>query len=215
MALTAAQITGLNNMNVYAQRAALGTLVSRTSGTAQTVTSTTPGTIRASQGSIVGSATGIQSGNLVGARGDCTLSGTVTGGAFLYGSQGKLIVTGTMNHADSRLCGSLAQLDISAGTYTTGQLSALWVDAGATASSSAISTKGGGQFNLIRAQNTTAATCNAIIYGYGKADYALDLSDNSAGWLDAGSGASANCTGHIKIKINGVDGYLRVYQTAS
>lgn len=218
MALTATQISGLNNMNVYAQRAALGTIVSNLNGTAKTVSTTALGTVRVAQGSGIASGTSIASGNLVGARGDVTLSGTITaGGAYLYGSQGKLIVTGTMNHADSRLCASLAQLDISAGTYTAGQLSALWVDAGSTASVSAVSTKGGGQFNLLRITNTTAASSNAVIYAYADADYFMDLGAPSgdADWFDAGTGASANVSGHIKVYLNGAAAYLRVYATAS
>jgi hypothetical protein len=130
MALTTLQITQLDNMNVASQRAGgLGTIISQLTGTSKAVATTALGTVRVAQGSGTASATGIASGNLVGARGDVTLSGTVTGGAYLYGSQGKLLVTGTMNHADARLCGSLAQLDISQGTYTAGQLSVLWVDA--------------------------------------------------------------------------------------
>jgi hypothetical protein len=218
MALTAAQISGLNNMNVYAQRAGLGTLVSQGNGTAKTVSTAALSTVRVLQGSGIASGTDIASGNLVGARGDVTLSGTITaGGAFLYGSQGKLIVTGTMNHADARLCGSIAQLDISAGTYTAGQLSALWVDAGSAASASAIATKGGGQFNLIRITNTTSASSNAVIYAYADADYLLELGapGGNADWFDAGTGASASVTGHIKVKLNGADAYIRVYQTAS
>jgi hypothetical protein len=218
MALTTLQITQLDNMNVASQRAGgLGTIISQLTGTSKAVATTALGTVRVAQGSGTASATGIASGNLVGARGDVTLSGTVTGGAYLYGSQGKLLVTGTMNHADARLCGSLAQLDISQGTYTAGQLSVLWVDAGASASASAVSTKGGGQFNLLRLTNTTAASTNAIIYAYGDSDYLLDLGapGGNADWFDAGTGASASCSGHIKVYLNGTAAYLRVYGSAS
>lgn len=183
-----------------------------------TVATTALGTVRAVYGNAVASASAIASGNLVGSRGSVTLSGTITaGGAFLYGAQGKLIVSGTMNHADSRLCGAIAQLDISAGTYTAGQLSALWVDAGATASASAVSTKGGGQFNLIRITNTTAANANAVIFAYAEADYLFDLGGpgGNADWFDAGTGASANCSGHLKVYLNGTAAYLRVYESTS
>jgi hypothetical protein len=218
MTLTAAQISGLNNMNRYAQNAQLGTILSQADGTSKTVATTALGTVRVAQGSGIASGTAIASGNLVGARGDVTLSGTITaGGAYLYGSQGKLIVTGTMNHADARLCGSLAQLDISAGTYTAGQLSAMWVDAGATASASAIATKGGGQFNLLRVTNTTAANSNSAMLVYADADYLFDLGapGGNADWFDAGTGATGTCTGHIKVNLNGVAGWLRVYSSAS
>jgi hypothetical protein len=218
MALTTLQIAQLNNMNEAAQRSQLGTIVSNLSGTSKTVSTTALGTVRVAHGSGIASASAIASGNLVGARGDVTLSGTITaGGAYLYGSQGKLIVTGTMNHADARLCGSMAQLDISAGTYTAGQLSALWVDAGATASSSAVSTKGGGQFNLLRITNTTAASSNAAILVYADADYLMDLGGpgGNADWFDAGTGASANVSGHLKVNLNGSAAFIRVYGSAS
>ncbi len=218
MALTALQISQLNNMNAAAQRATLGTIIGQMTGTTKTVSTTALGTVRAAHGSITASGTAISGGNVVGARGDATLSGTITaGGAYIYGSQGKLIVTGTMNHADARLCGSIAQLDISAGTYTAGQLSALWVDAGASASASAIATKGGGQFNLLRLTNTTAASSNALIYGYADADYLLDLGapGGNADWFDADTGVSGTCTGHLKGNFNGVPGWLRIYSSAS
>lgn len=183
-------------------------------GTA-TITTAALGTVRNGYFKVIsgvgGSAT---SGNLVGVRGEVSIpSGdTIGGGIYLYGSQGKLTFAGVMDHADSRLCASLAQLDISAGTYTTGQLSALWVDAGATASASAISTKGGGQFNLLRITNTTAALSNALIYGYADADYLFDLGGpgGNADWFSE----SGTCTtpgqahGWLKIYLNGTAKYI-------
>lgn len=216
MALTSLQITQLNNMNAAAQRAGLGTLLNSPQGST-TVATTALGTVRNVYGKITGSATGITSGNIVGVRGEANLTGTVTGGAFIYGTQGKLIVTGTMNHADSRLTAMIAQLDISAGTYTTGQLSALWVDAGATASASAVSTKGGGQFNLLRITNTTAASSNSAILVYADADYLFDLGGpgGNADWFDAGTGATASVSGHLKVNLNGTPAFIRVYASAS
>lgn len=184
----------------------------------KTITGTALSTTRAILGAATASGTAIASGNLVGVRGSVTLSGTITaGGAYLYGAQGKLIVSGTMNHADARLCGMLAQLDISAGTYTAGQMSALWVDAGATASASAVSTKGGGQFNLLRITNTTSASSNAAILVYADADYLMDLGGpgGNADWFDAGTGATAGVTGHLKVMVNGTAKYIRLYETAS
>jgi hypothetical protein len=140
------------------------------------------GTVRAIIGQITASGAAIISGNVVGVRGLCTLSGTITaGGAYLYGLQGKLAVTGTMNHADARLCAVIAQLDISAGTYSAGQLSALWVDAGASAGSAH---DGGGQFNLIRITNTTIAIPNSVIFVYAEASYLFDLAGGPGGNAD-------------------------------
>lgn len=164
-----------------------------------------------------GSAT---SGNLVGVRGEVSIpSGdTIGGGIYLYGAQGKLTFAGTMNHADSRLCAGLAQLDISAGTYTTGQLSALWVDAGASASASAVSTKGGGQFNLLRITNTTAASSNALIYGYADADYLFDLGGpgGNADWYSLdGTAGSSSAKGWLKIYVGGAARYIALTDSVS
>jgi hypothetical protein len=54
-----------------------------------------------------------------------------------------------------------------------------------------------------------------LIYGYSKAAYFADLTDNGGGYLISGSGASSAVTGYIKVKINGSDAYVRVYAGAS
>ena len=62
------------------------------------------GTVRLIHGAITASHAAIASGTIAGVRGLVTLSGVISaGGAYLYGAQGKLIVTGTMDHADALL----------------------------------------------------------------------------------------------------------------
>lgn len=183
-----------------------------------TISTAALGTVRRVHGQITTSNAAISGGSVAGVRGLVTLSGGVTaGGAYFYGAQGKLTMSGTMNHADARLCGLIAQLDISAGTYTAGQLSCLWVDAGASSSASAVSTKGGGQFNLIRITNTTTANANAVIFAYAEADYLFDLGGpgGNADWFDAGTGATSTCSGHLKVYLNGTAAYIRVYDAAT
>ena len=150
-----------------------------------TVTTAALGTVRAIVGNVTASGTDISGGLITGVRGHSTASGTITaGGAYVIGTQGKLTVTGTMNHEDSRLAALFGQLDISAGTYTNGQMSCLWVDAGASASVSAASTGGGGQFNMLRVTNTTTANANAIMYAYAAADFFLQFgSPLDADWF--------------------------------
>lgn len=159
----------------------------------KTVTGTALGTVRGVHGQVTAETAAIASGNVVGARGLCTLSGTITaGGAYLYGAQGKLVITGTMNHADARLCGLLAQIDTTGATLTAGQLSALWVDHGA-----GVTGAGGGQFNMIRITNTVVGSKpNAIIYAHSNATNVLDLSapGGTMDWLVA-AGTSANSAG--------------------
>jgi len=160
----------------------------------------------------------ISGGNARGVRGNAYLTGQITaGGAYVFGSQGKLIVgsAGVMNHADARLAGGYSQLDISQGTFTAGQLSGHWVDMGATASASAIATKGGGQCNVLRLQNTTAMVPNAIIYGYSKADFVLELGapGGTADWFNASDTLNTpSCT--LKMKgPNGSTFYVQGYST--
>ena len=77
-----------------------------------TISTAALGTVRTIYGEITASNAAISGGTIAGVRGLATLSGSITaGGAYIYGAQGKLAITGTMNHADSRLCGLIAQLD--------------------------------------------------------------------------------------------------------
>ena len=97
--------------------------------------------VRAIIGSITASGTGMTSGySATGVRGIATIAGTITGNAYVYGSQGKFVAGGTIG-GQSWVTGTLAQMDLSAATtYTanTGGTMALWVDAGASAHSNAI-----------------------------------------------------------------------------
>jgi hypothetical protein len=160
----------------------------------QTVSTAAMGTVRGIHGQVTGSHAAIASGNIVGVRGLATLSGVNSaGGAYFYGAQGKLVVTGTMNHADSRLCAVLAQLDTTGATLTAGQISALWVDHGA-----GITGAGGGQFNMIRITNTVSGSKpNAVIYAHSDATYLLDLSapGGTMSW-QAAAGASSGSWGN-------------------
>jgi len=135
----------------------------------------------------------------------------ITGGAYLYGGQHKFTLGGgTINHADSRVCASLVQLDLSTGTYTAGQLSALWIDAG---TSSAMANNGG-QFNMLRITNTTILVPNAVVYIYSEGSYLLDLGGpgGNADWFGAGSSGGATRKYKLKVKCpDGSDGYMSVY----
>jgi len=182
-----------------------------------TIATAALGTVRSVIGNITASHAAIASGNVVGVRGLCTLSGVISaGGAFLYGVQGKLIVTGTMNHADSRLCAGISQLDGTGGTFTAGQLSGHWIDVvGFTGA-------GGGQFNLLRMTATTpGCKPNALLYAHSNGTYVLDLSapGGTTDWyaaagVSAGSaGAATHCAaqGVMKIVIGGVPWFIPVF----
>lgn len=170
----------------------------------KTSTATALATTVGQEGILTLSATGITSGNGWGSAGLTTMSGTVTGGAFIFGSYGKLILSGTENHADSRMAAAFFKVDASSGTCTAGQLSGIWVDMGTTGPAGGFAN---GQTNIVRATNTTSSSVNAIIYGYGKATYAADLSDNGGGWAFT-TGAPATAAGGLKINLNGNTRYI-------
>ena len=125
----------------------------------------------------------------------------ITGAAYVYGGQHKFSLgAGTINHADSRVCASLVQMDISTGTYTAGQLSALWVDAGAASAM----VNNGGQFNMVRITNTTACVPNAVIYIYSKATYLFDIGGDSPDFIVAGAGTYSTADGYLAVQIGEV-----------
>lgn len=136
---------------------------------------------------------------------------SITGGAYIYGGQHKFTLGGgTINHADSRVCAGMVQLDLSTGTYTAGQLSALWIDCGAASAM----VNNGGQFNIVRITNTTAVVPNAVMYIYAEGSYLLELGGpgGNADWFAATASGGATRKYAIKVKCpDGVDGYLSVY----
>ena len=195
----------VNEWNVTGTETVVGVITqSKTSATADA------GTVRGVHGQVTASHGAISAGSIAGVRGLATVSGIVSaGGLYAYGAQGKLVVSGTMNHADSRLCGLLAQLDISAGVYTAGQISALWVDAGATSVAGAL----GGQFNMLRITNTTVSVPNAVIYAYSEGSFLLDLDGpgGNADWYTATAAGGATRSHKLKVKVGGTTGYISVY----
>ncbi len=176
---------------------------------ANTTTATALGTTYPIQNLLTLSATGIVSGNGFATRSLTTISGTVTGGAFVSGIRAGLTLSGTQNSADSRVNALFAKIDASAGTATAGYLDAIWADMGATGPSGGWGTNS----NCIRCTNTTSGTINSIFYGYGKATFGMDMSDNGAGWV-ATAGTASTAAGGIKINANGNVRYIQLYSGA-
>lgn len=185
--------------------------------------SATPGTVRAITGSVtVGADLSMTSGNLVGARGDLTVgSGETAGGtAYLYALQGKLIGGGTFA-SGLNAAAAVAQWDFSTGTYTSGIVSGLWIDAGASASASAQSTSFGGASQLLRMTNTTnagAAKTTQLIDIYANSDtfMALGAPADTIAYIAAAGTGSGSCaetggmvaTKVIHITVSGVDYWI-------
>jgi hypothetical protein len=131
---------------------------------------------------------------------------TVNAGAYIAGGQSKFKLTGTLNHADSRVAAHLVQMDLSAaGTYTAGQLSAIWIDCGATSAMA----DNGGQFYIARITNTTAASPDGVFFVYATADYLFDLGGpgGSVAWIVSGA-VGGSQDKKLKIKLHGTDYYI-------
>ena len=189
------------------------------SGFQGSVSTTNPSTVRQVYGKLTlnyaGNVTvGGGTGSVAGVRGEISgATGTTLKDGFYYGAQGKFTLGGSTIQETSaaRYAGVLAQLDVSSGAMTSGQLSALWADMGSTAAGAFAP-----ETNVIRAQNTTAQAVNAILYGYGKATYGLDLSDNGGGWLSTTGTAGATATkGWLKVNINGATRYIPLTDSVS
>lgn len=205
-----------NVLNVAINGTNVGNFSSAGLTTATTLGTTNPATTRNVFGKLTLNYAGNVTisggtGSVAGTRGEITgASGTTLKDGFYYGAQGKFTLGGaTIDQTSAaRFCGVIAQLDVSSGTMTNGQLSALWADMGATAAGAFAA-----ETNVIRATNTTSQAVNSILYGYGKATYAADLSDNGGGWAST-TGSSSSGAGALKVYINGAVRYIQLYSDA-
>jgi len=157
--------------------------------------SATPGTIR----SIVGSATtytSMTSGNIVGTRGQVTFGGNVTGTAFAYGTQGKIIAgANTINVGSSMVYGVMGQLDLSGTTVTAGYVAGVGSDIFGVSSGTVAA-------DLFYGQHADGGTINSYLRAYGKATYAFEFDLNSGTAVTsvaAGSAASL----WIRVRVDG------------
>ena len=137
-----------------------------------TVTSATPGTVRAIVGSMTETATVMTSGNIVGVRGTVNMVGA--SGGFVYGVQGKVIPTGTLSGSEWT-AGLFGQLDISNATINAGQAAPIWGDYGTT---SGTLTNQTGLYGIAMT-NTTAAVLAGQLYLYGGATNLMLLNTNA------------------------------------
>jgi hypothetical protein len=162
MASTSQAVEGTNSSRLI-------TAATMTSSMVKLVPTAALGTVRGVVGSVTANNSAIASGSIAGTRGLVTISGVNDGGGiYAYGAQGKLVITGTMNHADSRYTAGMSQLDATGATLTAGQLSGHWIDI------SGISGAGGGQFNAIRITANKDAKPASLIYGQLDASYVFD-----------------------------------------
>lgn len=214
--LIANNLSDLNNAATARNNIGLGSASSVAFGLTTATSSTssaTPGTIRSFIGSMTNSNTVMTSGNLVGVRGVVNYVGA--SGGFLYGTQGKLITTGTIS-GSSWNAGIFGQLDISSATINAGQMAPIWGDYG---SSSGTLTDQSGLYGIAMT-NTTAAVLQGQLYLYGGAQNLMLLETNSGlsgvtYFKNAGSSAGSwgnatppTPTKVLKILVDGTAYYL-------
>ena len=190
--------------------------------------SATPGTLRDVRGEIsVGTAAApvnMTAGNLVGVRGGVTVptGSTVSNYAdYLYGAQGKAILPGNVTAAN--IAGLMGQWDISATTLgaSGSSLSVAWLDAGATASASAVSNLPGNDSSILRMTNTTSAATAQIIESVANAAVFMALSANGlaqpayvqATNTSCGSAGAVTASKALAVTIGGTPYYIPLCPT--
>jgi hypothetical protein len=89
----------------------------------------------------LGAAVTSVTGSVASVRGNTTLAtgATITGASYLYGTQGKLTIQGSLNSTAEVSAGIVGQLDLSAALSSSAPIAAGWFDCGATASATIIS----------------------------------------------------------------------------
>jgi hypothetical protein len=147
-------------------------------------------------------------GSVAAIRGNTTLAagGTISSG-FVYGTQGKLTLQGTLANGSGFNAGIFGQVDTSAAgfVHTSGYLAPIMGDFGATSN---LATDANA--NMIALLNTTNCIIHSALLFTGNANYLFDVTDLSFG----GAHFVATQTGittlakSLKVHVNGTDYYI-------
>ena len=118
-----------------------------------------------------GTATIPASGSIAGVRGEVSIPTMKTfQDGFLFGTQGKGIITGTLNQTSAgRVAGVLGQIDTTSGTLTSGQVSAVWADLQGNSANA--------ETYPLRVSNSASVSPPALGFFVGHATAALSFSD--------------------------------------
>ena len=144
-------------------------------------------------------------------RGNTTIkSGTTVTTGFVYGTQGKVTIKGSLTSANWS-AGILGQIDLSAGHHTgTGWLSAIWGDMGATSLDAS-------DVNAVVSllTNTTADEILAGIHIDTNSTYGMSFTDEGGGhgagkWIKAAAVGGSQTT-KLKVFVNGAAMYIPLY----
>ena len=186
---------------------------------APVISSATPPTTRVvdSEPSITGTSVAVAGdGSIAAIRGNVTVAtGTTITAGYLYGVQGKITLKGTLDTVLGEYQAAVvAQLDTSAATaVTSGNLSALWVDGGASTA------LGNGKYNMINVTNTVAANAGAVLSFAGNATdlFVLNTDNAISGSFLRPVTTVSSMVGSLAISYwNGssmVTGYLPIYSS--
>jgi len=179
-----------------------------------TTTSASLGTVRYLLSDVtLTPATTVSATSTAAVRGNITLSAgkTLTDG-FFYGTQGKFTgTTGTMDQTSAgRIAGVIGQVDLGTMTITEGQVSCVWADlqgSGPTFTSTEV--------NIIRATNSSATTCNAMMFFYGQSTYFFTAARDGGTPTYFGASAPTSLAKSLKIDVSGTTYYIGLYTAAS
>jgi hypothetical protein len=242
IAITSA-FSGVNMISLAGTGSNAGILISGVCGTGLSITgacttgisclspvsvslanATTDAAVRAIIGAITASGTGMTTGySATGVRGALTLTGSSTGNAYFYGTQGKITTsTGTFGTGSQAwAAGILGQLDISgATTYTAnvGAIAAIWADCGGSAHANAIAA-GPTFFDVVAITNSIATfKPNSMIRIQGDATFAFHFSawdrtvnDTGCDYIVAGGDTTAASAHALKVKVGSETLYIRMH----
>ncbi len=132
-------------------------------------------------------------GSIAAIRGGITVSASKTfAEGFLYGVQGKATLAGLIAEgAAARITGVLGQTDLSTGTVTLGQVSALWADLQGNPTLTV-----NDEVYALRVTNSMSSLkkAEAMAFFYGAADFCFEFGDPSSTWIATPTGATASGT---------------------
>ena len=146
----------------------------------------------------------------------CTYSAATGTQGYLFGTQGKLVVTGTLGLATSGnagtvfACAMLAQVNTSGGTIDSAQeIYGLWVDH--QSSSATLPTLS----HLVNLTNNGSAWTN-LFKVYGNFSYFADVQPTGGTWVvTTFAGNASEQTKALKVRYNGADWYIPMQSAAS
>ena len=216
---TAGILGGSTGVVGAATLAQLGTLVQ--SGSIDlTIASATPGNVKNLYMRTLTNAT-MSSGTLSAVRGELNVpnSAAVSGTAYLFGVQGKLVcgTTTTLAVGSGHACGLYGQIDISGASTLTGHVAAIIASVQDTTSTARTALNG---IYVELPAYGSGAKANSVLQGYGGVVSGLDLTGNHMDYFvdlpDSAAGAKVDADiayAHYRkmpVRINGVDGWVLI-----